>query len=367
MEVIAYYLPQFYPFKENNEWWGEGFTEWTNVGKAKPLFRNHYQPKVPADLGYYDLRMSETKEKQVELAKEAGVTAFCYWHYWFGNGKRLLDMPLEQVVNSGKPDFSYCLGWANESWKSKVWNSSSSKRDKLLIEQLYPGDEDIYFHFDAILSTIEDKRYLRIENKPVFVIYKPLLIPDVARFISIWNDLIRKSGIAEGFFFIGHTIDSSMCSELLRLGFNSVNIVRLGEYRYNKKVIWKIPFKLFCFKFLNRPLKLNYSFISRYFSQDIDRSEFVIPTLIPNWDHTPRSGKHGVVFHNSTPESFEIHALEVLKSIRDKKISRQIVFLKSWNEWGEGNYMEPDLKYGKKYIWALQNALRASSTDILDE
>jgi len=355
--IIAYYLPQYYPFKENNEWWGEGFTEWTNVGKAKSLFRGHYQPKVPADLGYYDLRLPETKQKQVDLAKEAGVTAFCYWHYWFGNGRVLLERPLEDILKVGEPDFPFCLGWANESWKSKVWNTENSDLDKILMEQQYPGEDDIIKHFIYVKKAISDRRYLRIDDRPVFVVYKPFLHPDIKNFILRWNMLIKKAGIANSFFFIAHTVDSSEINVLLKMNFDAVNIVRTGEYRFNKRVISQIPFQLFKYKCCNQPLKLDYSFISKYFIQQQDVMENVFPTLIPNWDHTPRSGKHGVVFHNSTPELFKKHVLAALNIIQNKNPNYQILFLKSWNEWGEGNYMEPDLKFGKGYIKALKDAL----------
>ena len=357
MKVIAYYLPQYYPFNENNEWWGNGFTEWTNVGKAKPLYRGHYQPKVPADLGYYDLRLPEIRERQAELAKEAGVTAFCYWHYWFGNGKRLLDMPFNEILKSGKPDFPFCLGWANESWNAKVWNATGTKKDKLLMEQKYPGKKDIENHFYSILPALKDSRYIRIDNKPIFVVYKPLLMADSPLFINLWNDLAKKNNISDGFFFIGHTINIMEKDQILNLGFNAINIVRTGEYRFNKEVIKRIPFELFKFKILHKPLKLNYSFISKYFIQEIDRNENVFPSIIPNWDHTPRSGNYGVIFHNSTPQLFKDHIKHALEIVENKTTERQVLFLKSWNEWGEGNYMELDLKFGKQYINVLKKAL----------
>ncbi|MBY0244248.1 MAG: glycoside hydrolase family 99-like domain-containing protein [Sphingobacteriaceae bacterium] len=361
MQIIAYYLPQYYPFKENNEWWGEGFTEWTNVGKAKPLFRTHYQPKVPADLGYYDLRIAEVRQKQIELAIEAGVTGFCYWHYWFGDGKRLLDMPFREVLSSDAHNFPFCLGWANESWKSKVWNSLDAKKDVLLMEQTYPGKVDIENHFYEILPAIKDSRYIKIENRPVFVIYKPFLMPNAGDFIDTWNKLAKLNGFDEGFFFIGHAINSKEKESILKMGFDAVNIVRIGEHRYNLDVIKKIPLKLFKFKFLRRPLILKYAFISKYFIQELDKDENVFPTIIPNWDHTPRSGNHGTIFHKSNPELFKKHVLEALKAVKNKSNSRQVLFLKSWNEWGEGNYMEPDLRYGKQYIQALRSAIEENS------
>jgi lipopolysaccharide biosynthesis protein len=165
--LIAFYLPQFHPIPENDAWWGPGFTEWTNVGRAKPLFRNHYQPKVPRDLGYYDLRVEETRIKQAEMAKRAGIEGFCYWHYWFGNGKRLLERPFNEVLETGNPDFPFCLGWANHSWSSKIWSPTGSKNTPL-IEQTYPGEDDIIAHFNANLEAFKDNRYIKINNKPVF-------------------------------------------------------------------------------------------------------------------------------------------------------------------------------------------------------
>ena len=147
VKIIAYYLPQYHPIPENNGWWGNGFTEWTTVAKAKPLFRHHLQPKIPKDLGFYDLRIPEVREAQAELAREAGVYGFCYWHYWFGNGKQLLEYPINEVVKTGKPDFPFCLGWANDSWLSKSGNTQHKSQGKILIEQQYPGDDDIINHF----------------------------------------------------------------------------------------------------------------------------------------------------------------------------------------------------------------------------
>lgn len=168
-KIIAYYLPQFHPFPENDEWWGKGFTEWTNVGKAKPLFHGHNQPKVPADLGYYDLRIPSVREEQARLAKEAGVYGFCYWHYWFGNGKQLLNEIIDDVHASGKPNFPFCLGWANESWKAKQWRKDGSG-DVLLEEQVYGGVDEYRRHFDYVLDLFKDPRYIRVDGKPFFLI-----------------------------------------------------------------------------------------------------------------------------------------------------------------------------------------------------
>lgn len=359
MKIIAYYLPQFHPIKENNEWWGTGFTEWTNVGKAKKYFKNHYQPKIPKNLGYYDLRIAEVRKQQADLAIEAGVDGFCYWHYWFGNGRRLLEMPFNEVLKSGDPDFPFCLGWANESWKAKIWDFNSAKLDKVLMEQIYPGKEDNVNHFYAFLKAFKDARYMRKNGKPIFVIYKPFLIPNIGEFITNWNELAVKERISDGFHFVGHTEKTSEIEPILKMGFNAVNIVRNGEYAFNKGLIKKILIPSVLYKVFKRPLKINYSLIMKYFVQEPERKANIYPSLIPNWDHTPRSGRKGVVFHNSTPELFAAHVKDVFNIIKDKEEENKIVFLKSWNEWGEGNYMEPDLRFGKRYIEVLGNLRKA--------
>jgi len=353
MKIIAYYLPQFYPFKENDIWWGTGFTEWTNVGKAKRLFHGHDQPKIPKDLGYYDLRVPEVRIKQAELAKEAGIDAFCYWHYWFGNGKQLLEMPFNEVLKSGEPDFPFCLGWANESWKSKVWDNNRSRKDITLIEQLYPGKEDHFSHFYSLLEAFRDKRYLKINGRPLFVIYNPFLLPNVEEFLSLWTLLAKKEGFLKGLYFIAYANKTDEIDKLLPMGFDGVNIVRVSEYAYNRDLMKRIIMPIIKYKLFNQPLRIRYKLAMKYFVQESEKRGNVFPTIIPNWDHTPRSGRKGVVFHNSTPVLFEKHIAEVLGLLKNKNSDEQIAFIKSWNEWGEGNYMEPDLKFGKKYIETL--------------
>lgn len=181
--VIAFYLPQFHPIEENNKYWGKGFTEWTNVGKAKPLFKGHYQPRVPADLGYYDLRIPEIREQQAELAREAGIEGFCYWHYWFGEGKELLERPFNDVVESGNPDFPFCLGWANHTWSTRTWTSSKTKFKQTVIAQMtYPGDEDHINHFYKYLKAFKDKRYIKVDSKLLFVVFAPQDFVDFSHF-----------------------------------------------------------------------------------------------------------------------------------------------------------------------------------------
>ena len=190
--VIAFYLPQFYPTPENDEWWEPGFTEWTNVARAKPFFKGHYQPRIPRDLGFYDLRVPETREKQAQLAREAGIEGFCYWHYWFGKGKRLLSEVFQEVVESGKPDFPFCLCWANHSWYQKTWEPK--KPNKLLMEQTYPGVEDYKNHFMAMLPAFKDKRYMKNKDgRLIFGIFDFDKFDDFPLFKRTWNILAKEN------------------------------------------------------------------------------------------------------------------------------------------------------------------------------
>ena len=182
VRLIALYLPQYHPIPENDKWWGKGFTEWTNVGKAKPLFRGHYQPRVPADLGYYDLRVPETRQAQADMAKNYGIEGFCYWRYWFGNGKQLLERPFNEVLSSGEPHFPFCLGWANHTWMEKLW--TVGLKNKTLINQTYPGVADYTAHFYSVLPAFEDKRYIAVDGKPFFLIFNPFDSPEIKVFIE---------------------------------------------------------------------------------------------------------------------------------------------------------------------------------------
>lgn len=344
IRAIAYYLPQFHPIPENDEWWGKGFTEWTNVTKAKPLFKGHEQPKLPADLGFYDLRVPEVREQQAQLAREAGIEGFCYWHYWFGNGKRLLERPFNEVLESGKPDFPFMLAWANETWSGFFHGVRDNS--KILIEQLYPGDQDIIEHFNTCLPAFLDKRYIRVDNKPCFMIYHYWEHPEMEKFISIWNTMAKDNDL-EGIFFIAMGIETDI-DKALEIGFNGFNRAISTNEVYNKtKQYWWI-------RQLNRiqkkPLKtIDYKYFIESAKSYIYKYEHIYPTVLPNWDHTPRTGKNGILYTGSTPRLFKRHLLDVYEEIKDKR-EENLVFIKSWNEWAEGNYLEPDIQWGKQYL-----------------
>lgn len=363
VDVIAFYLPQYYPTPENNEWWGKGFTEWTNVGKAKPLFKGHLQPKVPSDLGYYDLRVKSVRDEQVELAKEAGVTAFCYWHYWFGNGKRLLSEVFQEVLETGRPDFPFCLGWANHSWYAKTWDKNSKNKDKLLIEQTYPGEEDARKHFSFLLQAFKDKRYVKVDNCPFFYIFDPKALP--LQYISWFRSWAKEAGFSDLYIvanisindkaedFVGKGYDAVVFNRVLYydqlLGTTGWNIVNRGissAIRTIKSYFQRRPSNIVDF--------------GKYYKNlvtDEELKDYVLPEIVAGWDHSPRSGSKGLIYINTTPNNFYKHCLSVMESIKNKPDGRKIVMLKSWNEWGEGNYMEPDLLYGHSYIKSLRNAI----------
>lgn len=352
IKIIAFYLPQFHPIPENNEWWGKGFTEWTNVAKAKPLFRGHEQPKIPSDLGFYDLRMPSVREAQADLAKEAGISAFCYWHYWFGDGKMLLEKPLKAVIESGKPDFPFCLAWANHTWLKKLWNSDVSWLSKeVLLEQKYPGEQDIEDHFYTMLPAFKDKRYYKIQNKLVFVIYDVNNIPDVNLFTSKWQNLAKTNDLP-GFYFIGHSFNINDIYKSNFKGLDAINLHLLHnafqKSRFNKvlSLISKRPAKC-----------VNFSDAMKYWESDLLKENTIYPTIYPNWDTTPRIGSFGSVLLKSNPIIFKTHVDRIFTFIKDKDPEHRVVFLKSWNEWAEGNYMEPDQRFGKGFIRALRESV----------
>ena len=356
IQVIAFYLPQFHTIPENDLWWGEGFTEWTNVKKAKPLFKEHYQPRIPGDLGYYDILSPKTREDQAELAEEAGISAFCYWHYWFGGEKQLLEKPLMEVVRLGKPDLPFCLSWANHSWLKKNWNADTSELStKVLMEQKYYDEEDIEAHFYAMLPVFKDKRYYRLSGKLVFVFYDIKSIPYIEIFIKRWQQLAIEHKLT-GFYFISQIRSASEINSYANSLCDAVNLYLLRDVFDVSK--WKHRMR-----YIKRKLNMEAQYGKDYvkatdqMNHESMYKDFVYPTIIPNWDTVPRRGKMGDVLIDSTPQKFYSHVTKIFNYLRNKKEKDKIVFLKSWNEWAEGNYLEPDQRDGKDYMHALRKAI----------
>lgn len=353
--LIAFYLPQFHPIPENDEWWGKGFTEWTNTAKAKPLFKGHYQPNVPADLGFYDLRLPETRAAQAVMAKKYGIEGFCYYHYWFA-GRRLLERPFDEVLNSGQPDFPFCLCWANEDWTG-IWHGAPNR---MLMKQTYPGMEDHKQHFDYLIRAFADPRYIKVEGKPVFVVYRPHDLPDVKAVTDLW----RKMAVAAGFpdlYLIAHHCELDWDPPSL-IGFDSVLLVRMAPKReYMEKwatwrtPIWKLRLKIAAWRRL--PTIHQYEHVIDNMVPNVLETREAIPCVIPNWDNTPRSGRNGLTLQGSTPDLFRIQFRKALHFASRSPIGQRFVFVKSWNEWAEGNYLEPDLRFGHGYLKVIREEL----------
>ncbi|TLD68431.1 lipopolysaccharide biosynthesis protein [Phragmitibacter flavus] len=366
--LVAFYLPQFHPIAENDEWWGKGFTEWTDVAKAKPLFPGHYQPRIPADLGFYDLRLPETRAAQADLARKAGIEGFCYWHYWFG-GRRIMERPFNEVLKSGEPDFPFCLAWANHSWYGK---------QGCLIEQTYPGKADYEAHFYNLLPAFQDPRYIRVDNKPLFYVFSAWELPDADEFLEFWQELAVKNGL-DGIHFVArcsfefeYTLPRSLSKGFAAFTYSHENrIASFGLRQVLRREFWKNGEKLaggvdqstvarsatmhslrkVIRRAQGRPLQVfDYAEALPYLRGMAGGSPRVYPSVVPNWDHSPRSGGGRTILHNSTPELFRKHLNEVLEDAEVLPAAERIVFVKSWNEWAEGNYLEPDRRFGHQYL-----------------
>lgn len=344
---IAFFLPQFHPIRENDAWWGKGFTEWSNVTKAQPNFAGHYQPHFPTELGYYDLRVHEVRELQSNLAKKYGVYGFCYYYYWF-NGKRLLERPLEEILKSGNPDFPFCICWANENW-TRTWDG---KENDILIGQKHSPSDDHAFIFE-LLKFLQDPRYIRIDGKPLILVYKAGLLPDPAQTARIWRNECLAAGIGEIFIACVHN-DANPRQNLspTNIGFDAaVEFPPLG-----KGVLTTTPGPL-----LNRNFRgLCYDYkktADNFLSTPCPPYKF-FRGVMPSWDNTARRQDTGTIFLGSTPDSYQ-HWLESAAkwTARMHVGDERLLFINAWNEWGEGNHLEPDHKFGNRYLDATRTVM----------
>lgn len=350
-KVIALYLPQFHPIPENDEWWEPGFTEWTNVTKAKPLYLGHKQPYLPSELGFYDLRLPEAREAQARLAQEYGVAGFCYYHYWFGNGRRLLERPFEDVIASGAPDFPIMLCWANQTW-SGVWHGLEKR---ILIEQTYPGEADDIAHFKALLPAFLDKRYIRVGGKPVFMVYAPDGLPSAKKFAELWQRLAREAGLPGMYLLAQH---ANKHWDAKANGFDAF-VLQPHFSRRRAWVSWRQPFKRLknmWLDFRNVPSRMDYTAMQDFLLPK-GASPLAIPCVLPNWDNTPRSGSKGVVLDGCSPEAFGQAMDRAIEGCRQRQAQDNFLFIKSWNEWAEGNHLEPSREFGRGYLEVLRRKL----------
>ena len=355
IQFLAYYLPQFHPIPENDEWWEKGFTEWTNVAKAKPLFKGHYQPILPADFGFYDLRVPQVQEAQAKLAKEFGIDGFIYYQYWFGNGKILLEKPAENMLKNKKVDISFCFCWANETWKG-IWHGLDNPN--VLMEQTYQGESGYVEYFNYLLPFFKDERYIKVNNKPMFHVYKLQDIPDLSTFIETFNKMAIQSGF-DGIYLVA-TIASDELVLNNKFIYGKVGLEVFNSIRYDqsfvlsgKSFVGKIERKL-C-SLLNISTVSKTPFILNY-EKAVKRLEVKFPHKkyiacgFPNWDNSARSKSKSMIFKNATPEYWKNHLNKIINEYGKHPENPNFVVIKSWNEWAEGNYLEPDLKYGHEWL-----------------
>jgi lipopolysaccharide biosynthesis protein len=364
VRFIAYYLPQFHPIPENDQAWGKGFTEWTNVQKAKPLFKGHHQPFVPTELGYYDLRNADVREKQAALAKAYGIEGFCYWHYWMGNGKRLLELPFNEVIKSGKPDFPFCLCWANHTW-SKRWVGGERE---IIVEQIYPGEADMVAHFNALLPAFKDRRYIKVNGKLLFSIFSPKEMPDIKAFTDLWRQLAKDNELG-GFYFVGIGVQDD---ELASMGLDGTTphtphyfLTQIPSTLLDKLTyrVFKKSWIALRAEILKMPLVFNYaSFAKAHLRKKYSLKEH--PAVLPNWDHSPRSAKKAIVLKNANKDDFALIVAHAVQSVAQRPFEERLIFIKAWNEWAEGNFLEPEQRYGKSFLEVIKSVQKAFYSNV---
>nr|WP_246294734.1 glycoside hydrolase family 99-like domain-containing protein [Schlegelella koreensis] len=349
VSLYAFFLPQFHAIPENDAWWGKGFTEWTNVTKALPRFRGHYQPHLPADLGFYDLRVADTLRAQAELAKRYGVAGFCFYYYWFG-GKRLLDQPIKALLAAPDIDLPFFVSWANENW-TRRWDGLEKQ---LLLEQRYSAEDDIALA-DAFLELTRDRRYVRIDGRPLLMLYQPRLLPDAGATTRRWRDRFLSRGEADPYILTVHRegeppattngMDGSF--EFPPAGFGSQE--RRREHLH----------RLFDLEF--RGTLFSYDELVESMQATPNAPHPVFKGVCPGWDNEARRTKAGCVYQGSTPRKYGAWLARACQTtIATQPADRRMLFVNAWNEWAEGAHLEPDRHYGHAYLRETARALTAA-------
>jgi hypothetical protein len=368
MRALSFYLPQFHPTPENDRWWGRGFTEWTNVAAARPLFRGHHQPHIPADLGFYDLRLDETRAAQAEMAAAHGISGFCYYHYWF-NGRRVLERPFDEVLASGRPDFPFCLCWANENW-TRRWDGL--ERDVLMGQDFarYSPEE----HYRWLAPAFADARYVRVDGRPLFLVYKANLLPEVERIVDAWRTAAARDGSPDpyicGMFSPGNTMSYEA---FLQAGFDAVvdfypkglrpfvgwlgrgagqsaiELIRGVRRRFEGR-----------FPQRTRPTIHSYERLMESACAAAPAGDRVFPCVIPSWDNTPRLKRRATIIQNEDAGLYGRWLAEAVRRVERRPEDEQIVFINAWNEWGEGCHLEPDVRLGRRFLEATREVMEAA-------
>lgn len=378
IKTIAYYLPQFHAIPENDRAWGKGFTEWTNTRKAKPMFEGHYQPKIPLNENYYNLLDDNVKIWQAELANKYGIFGFCYYHYWFKNGKKLLEKPAEQMLANRGVNIPFCFSWANENW-SKRWDGGNQE---LIAEQDYGNVEDWKKHLEYLLPFFKDDRYITLDGKPVFLIYKPEEMPRVNEMIEFWNAEVVKQGFKGICFMVQNPNWFFMPSydlgkfdyqikfhPFFALAYKDKNM----KVVYKSRAIYRILKRIHLNTFVDGALprikrfrhrseeriqqKLDYDIMWQTILDSDVKPEYIEGAFV-DWDNSARK-KDGYVHMGASPEKFGNYMEKLYEKVK-KNHQVSVVFVNAWNEWCEGAYLEPDERYGYAYLEALKRAQRSS-------
>jgi ADP-heptose:LPS heptosyltransferase len=345
--LIAFYLPQYHPIPENDKNWGKGFTEWRNVGRARPFFEEQYQPRLPGEFGYYDLRIPSVLEEQAALAQEYGVHGFCYYLYWF-QGKRVLERPIDTMLRTKRPNYPFCFCWANENW-TRRWDGMESE---ILLAQNHTYEDDVKFirHF---LPAFDDQRYIRVNGRPLLLIYRTELFPDPLRTAETWREELRKAGLGDPYLVRCEGFDSVTSPE--EIGFDAA--YEVPSFFLPQELLYEDIERLNVSpEFRGRIY--DYRKIQEFYCnrEGVAHKRFRMPMLA--WDNTPRHGKNALIFHNVTIEAYENWVVQTLRHTnRQFNGEERLVFLHAWNEWAEGTHLEPDLRYGRSFLEATKRAV----------
>ena len=369
MKIIPLYLPQFHQIPENDEWWGEGFTEWTNVKKAIPLFKGHYQPRVPLNKNYYDLTDVEALKWQCEIARKYGIYGFCFYHYWF-NGKLLLEKPMEILLAHPEIKINYCISWANHNWEDS-WKASEG-REKILISHDFDDEEDWVAHFNYMLPFFKDQRYISEENKPLLTIYIPNIIGKLNKMLVLWN----KMAVEVGFNGLKYAFQSAMSHQSkgwdrsmfdygieFQPGYVSnkkSKLSLLNIMRYSQSIKKALGIKIRLQKTQKKVALLDYDQTWEQILKNKPSEQNAIPSAFVDWDNTARKKQAGKVYLGATPTKFKKYFKQLIVKAR-KEYKTDKIFVFAWNEWAEGGYLEPDEKFEHGYLKAIHSALKETN------
>lgn len=340
-KLIAFYLTQFHPIPENDLWWGKGFTEWTNTTKAKGLFPGHYQPHLPSDLGFYDLRVRETRHEQIKLAKKYGIDGFCYHYYWF-SGTRILHKPLDDMLTDPLSDMPFCLCWANENW-TRRWDAADHE---ILMEQRYRKEDDLNF-IKSLIPFFQDERYIRVDGKPFLIVYRPQHIPDAYKSSEIWRQHCRDVGVGEIHICAALTHGNENYSQY---GFDSgieFPPHNLKSANINEEITFHSHFS---------GNVMQYETIAQSYLDRTYKEKRVFKTVFPSWDNTARTKERALVVINGTPDNYEFWLSRTIDDHPKSESQDRLIFINAWNEWAEGCHLEPDQVYGHGFLQATANA-----------